>query len=97
MQVDFGKLCGKLRACFAAFQLCANTLCDLNRIEVVVEILHRVVFLYQPERGFFAYSRDAGDIVRAVAHKRFHFKHFCGRNAVYLADFLRGVDDVLLV
>ena len=56
-----------------------------------------MVLLNKSERGFFAYSRNAGNIVRAVAHKSLDFQHFARRNSIHLVDFIGRVEYVLLV
>ncbi len=55
-------------------------------------LLQSAVGLHDLSRCFFAYGRNAGNIIGRVSHQGLHLQKAVGSNAIGLLDILRAVD-----
>ena len=91
--VDFSERPALVGGFAVAQKLFAHTLPDRGIIDPLIDAVEGAELLDEGEGGLFADARDAGDIVRGIAHQRLDLDHLPGGDAVLLPD-CRLVDDL---
>ena len=82
-------------ALLAVGKLFAEAVADIERVQIGVDRVDRVILSDQLQRGLLAHAGNARDVIGAVAHQGLEVYHADWREAVFGVKALRRIEDGL--